>query len=195
MLYNITEGWCCFLYSYSYMPIRDIKKCSFVSLSGLIVGFGLLYASNLIPYATLLQVIGIAVLSIAVFMTTRYMVRRYVYSIVEAGEGSYDFVVNEISGNRSKAVCRIAMDEITDFVYSENGKTPQKYAGKNGKDILRFDYCQDFMPKDSHYLYAHLREGKVSIRFSPDKKLVDIIETLRPREYDPVNGEANKPEI
>ncbi|MBQ7783716.1 MAG: hypothetical protein IJZ89_03715 [Clostridia bacterium] len=172
------------MYSYSYVPPRDIKKCSLVSLVGFILGFGLIYVSNFLPYATVLQIIGIAVLAVSIFMTTRYVVRRYVYSTQQAGEGDYDLVINEISGKNSKAVCRINMDEITDFIYSADGKIPEKYAGKNGKDILRFDYCQDFMPKDAYYLYATLREGKVCIKFSPDRKLADIIGVLRPKDYD-----------
>lgn len=174
-----------FMYSYSYRPPRDIKKCSLVSMIGFLVGFGLVYVSAFLPYSYIFQILGIAVLAIAIFVTTRYIVRSYVYSIQKAGENDYDFVVNEISGKRSKAVCRINMDEITDFVYSENGKTPLKYSGKSGRDILRFDYCQDFLPGKAHYLYAHLREGKICVRFSPDEKLTQTIESLRPREYEP----------
>lgn len=170
------------MYSYSYVPPRDIKKCSLLSLIGFIVGFGFIYLSNFLPYATALQIIGIATLAVSIFMTTRYVVRKYVYSTQQAGEGDYDFVINEISGKRSKAVCRINMDEITDFVYSSDGKIPKKYAGKNGKDILRFDYCQDFMPVEAYYLYAVTVEGKICIRFSPDDKLAAIIDSLRPKE-------------
>lgn len=170
------------MYSYSYMPPRDIKKCSFVSLAGFIVGFGCVYVSNFMPYATVFQIAGLAVLAISIFLTTRYVVRKYAYSTQKAGEGDYDLVINEISGKRSKAVCRINMDEITDFIYSSEGRLPAKCAGKHGKDILRFDYCQDIMPKDAYYLYAELREGKVCIKFSPDTKLAEIIESLRPKD-------------
>ena len=179
------------MFTYSYMPPRDIKKCSLASLIGFVVGFGFMYISGFVPYSYIFQILGIAVLSVAIFMTTRYMVRKYVYSTMKAGDEDYDFVINEISGKRSKAVCRMNMDEITDFIYSESGKIPEKYAGKNGKDILRFDYCQDFLPGGAYYLYAELREGKVCIKFSPDAKLAGIIESLRPKEY---NFESNADE-
>lgn len=172
------------MYEYSYIPPRDIRKCSFVSLLGFIFGFFLMYISNLLPYAYIFQLLGFSVLALAVFFTTRYVVRKYVYSIQKIGEGDYDFVVNEISGKRSKVVCRINMDEISDLIFSENGKTSSDYAGKKGRDILMFDYCQDPMPRPVCYLYALLREGKVCIKFSPDEKMRVILESLRPKEYE-----------
>ena len=150
-----------------------------------------MYLANVLPYATFLQVIGIAVLAITIFLTTRFVVRSYVYSTQEICEGDYDFVVNEITGKRSRPVCRINADEITDFIYSPDGKIPAKYAGKNGKDILRYDYCQDIMPKDAYYLYAHLREGKVCIKFSPDAHLAEIIEALRPKSFSASDENGN----
>lgn len=171
------------MYSYSYVPPRDIKKCSLIPLIGFILGFGFIYLADVLPYATFLQVIGIGVLAITIFLTTRFVVRSYVYSTQEIGEGDYDFVVNEITGKSSKAVCRINADEITDLIYSPDGKMPPKYAGKNRKDILCYDYCQDFIPKDAYYLYASIREGKICIKFSPDAHLAEIIEVLRPKNH------------
>ncbi|MEE0969181.1 MAG: hypothetical protein U0M06_07435 [Clostridia bacterium] len=172
------------MYSYSYNPPRDLKKCSTFPFAGSLVGFGFMYISTFMPYPFLFQALGFAALSIAILMTVRYLVRRYVYSIQKSGDNDYDFTVHEISGKTSKAVCRISMDEISDFIYSHDGKIPLPYRGKNGRDILRFDYCQDFMPKNAYYLYANLKEGKVCIKFSPDSKLAEIIESLRPKEYD-----------
>ena len=172
------------MYSYSYMPMRDLKKCSFLPFVSSVCGFGLMVMSRILPFPFVFQTIGIALIALAIFTTTRYLVRRYAYSVQKAGEGDYDFVVNEISGKNSRVVCRINMDEISDFVYSADGKVPEKYEGKRGKDILRFDYCQDIRPIDAYYLYASLREGKVCVKFSPDKKMADIIEKLMPREYD-----------
>jgi len=172
------------MYEYYYMPSRDIKKCSLVPLIAFILGFFLMYLSNVLSYAYIYQMVGFLAIAIAIFLTTRYIVRKYAYSTQKIGEGDYDFVVNEVSGNRSKVVCRINMDEITDFVYSENGKVPTAYAGKNGKDILTFDYCQDIMPHPAYYLYALLREGKVCVKFSPDDKMVSILESLCPKAYD-----------
>ncbi|MBQ8004903.1 MAG: hypothetical protein IJ303_01145 [Clostridia bacterium] len=170
------------MFSYSYMPPRDIKKCSGISLCGLLIGFGMIYCSNFLPYSTAFQILGIALLSIAIFLTTRYVVKKYVYSIQKAGEGDYDFVVNEVNGKRSVVACRINIDEIEDFIYSADGKMPGKYSGKTGKAILRYNYCQDIFPLDAYYLYANIREGRVCIKFSPDKKLAEIIESLRTKE-------------
>lgn len=169
------------MFDYSFSPLRDIKKCSLIPLLGFLLGFGFVYASNLLPYSTVFQVIGLGILTIAIFFATRFLIKSYVYSTREAGNGDYDFVVNEISGKRSRVVCRISTDDITDFIYSPNGKVPEKYSGKAGRDILRYDYCQDFMPKDAYYLYAHLKEGKVCIKFSPDEKMAEIIKALSKR--------------
>ena len=117
------------MYSYSYVPPRDVKKSALVSLVGFVLGFLLVALSNVLPYApTVLQIIGIAVLAVSIFFTARYVVRSYVYSTLQIGEGDYDLVINEVSGKSSKAVCRINADEITDFIYSEDGKLPNDSA-------------------------------------------------------------------
>ncbi len=169
------------MYSYTYSPPRNVKKCSGMSLAGFAVGFGLMYASTYLPYPFIFQIFGVAFIAIGIFMTTRYIVRRYVYSVQKVSECDYDFSINEVVGSRSKTVCRISTDEIMDLVYSNDGKTPVKYRGKAGKDIIVYDYCQDFLPGDCYYLYADIREGRICIKFSPDERLVKTVETLRPK--------------
>ncbi len=166
------------MYSYTYIPPRNIKKNSLFSLSGFAVGACFMYASSYLPYAFVLQIIGITFIALSIFMTTRYLIRKYVYCIQKITDGDYDFAVNEINGDKTKTVCRINADEITDFIYSKDGKVPLKYKGKNGRDILRFDYCPEPLPSDAYYLFAELREGKICIKLSPDKRLADTIQAL-----------------
>ena len=173
------------MYSYSYTPPRDGKKSAVVTFSGFLVGFLFLYISGLLPMPVIYQIIGICIISLSIFVGTRYLVKHYVYSVVKVGDNDYDFVVNEVSGGKkSVPVCRINMDDITDFVKSEGGKVPGQYAGKSGRDILRFNYCQDIVPKESYYLYATIREGRVALRISPDEKLKTIIKSLMPKIYE-----------
>ena len=130
---------------------------------GFVLGFGLVCASGSLPFPFVFQCIGIAFVTVGIFTATRYLVKKYVYSTQKIGEGDYDFVVNEVNGRNSKVVCRINADEITDLIYSSDGKTPPKYRGKNGKDIMGFDYCQNIKPESAYYLYANIREGKVCV--------------------------------
>ena len=169
------------MFTYSYVPPRDVKKASAVVIACFAVGIGLVYSASFIhvlPY--LFQTIGIAVLAVDIFLTTRYIVRRYAYSIVKVGDGDYDFVVNQIQGKKSTVVCRINADEITDFFKSES-KLPEKYRKGDGKRIVRFDYCQNMFGDEAYYIFAEINEGKVGVKFSPDEKLAGIIELLRPK--------------
>ena len=108
------------MYTYSYMPQRNAKKASFIVTVCFLLGFGLMYFANFVSYRYILQILGIAAFAIGIFMTTRYIIRRYAYSIQKSGDGDYDFVVNQVQGKRSTVVCRVNMDEICAF-YPDDG--------------------------------------------------------------------------
>lgn len=172
------------MFTYSYVPPRDGKKASAVVTACFAVGIGLVYSASFIPVLPyLFQTLGIAVLAIGIFLTTRYIIRRYAYSVVKIGEGDYDFVVNQIQGKKSTVVCRINADEITDF-FEFDGTLPAKYKNGDGKRIVRFDYCQNIFGDKAYYIFAEINEGKVGVKFAPDEKLVDIIQSLRPKTYE-----------
>ena len=49
-------------------------------------------------------------LTVALLITARYLVRRYIYRFVETDDGGFDFVVLERSGKRTVCVCRVSID-------------------------------------------------------------------------------------
>lgn len=170
------------MYTYSYMPPRDAKKASAVVTACFAAGALLVIGAGSLPkLAYVFQIVGIAFLAVGIFLTTRYIIKKYAYSIVKVGDGDYDLVINEISGKKSTVVCRINADEITDF-FPCGGALPEKYKKGNGKSIPRFDYCQNMSDENSYYIFAEIREGRVGVRISPDRRLVETIEALMPSE-------------
>ena len=155
------------------MPQRNAKKASFIVTVCFLLGFGLMYFANFVSYRYILQILGIAAFAIGIFMTTRYIIRRYAYSIQKSGDGDYDFVVNQVQGKRSTVVCRVNMDEICAFYPDDGTRKPPK-------GVVKYDYCQN--PSDgAYFIEAELREGNAVVRFSPDGKMAEIIESLRPK--------------
>lgn len=160
------------MYSYSYIPPKDAKKATIIVTACFALGLGLVFFSGLVPYKFVMQIIGIMVLSVGLFTATRYIIRSYAYSITGKSAGDYDLVINQVQGGKSIVVCRVGMDDICDFYCEADGK-------KIEKNIARYDYCQNIGEKNAYFIIAELQEGKFAIRFAPDEKMVDIIESLR----------------
>ncbi len=162
------------MYEYSFIPEQKNKYAQFLCMLGFAVGLGFFYAANLFDPPYLYQTVGICFLVLAIFMATRYVVKQYAYSTTDRGMAGYDLVINEVGAKKSTVVCRISIDEITDFLPAEHG---------TGKKLRRdkpvcYNYCPEIFPRGAYFIRASLPEGTALIKFSPDEKMVGILNTL-----------------
>ncbi len=116
-------------------------------------------------------------LTAALLITTRYLVRRYVYRFAETEDGGFDFVVLERSGKRTLCVCRVSTDSFRAIAREERGKRVRP----------TYDWSTDLGGR-AYLLTMTDGEGRffddgeeIVIRFSPDQAMVAMIEySLRP---------------
>ena len=171
------------MYTYQYIPQRKNQVASVYIMVSFIAGVCLMMASNRLPYSSVFQIVSIGILTVGVFLTTRYITRAFAYSIKKSGDG-YDFAVNELQGKKTTVVCRIGTEEIVDFFKAdEKGRLPSELKQKYGGIKQHYDYCRDMQPSDAYYIVTGSEDGETVIRISPDERLVTTIEALRPKSF------------
>ena len=101
---------------YSYAP--NLKKQKEKLLSGALFALGIaVFLPTLhpkTPLPALFQLVSLLLLTAALSVFIRYLMRDYTYS-VEASEkedGILDFVITERYGKRLSVVCRVAVNEV-----------------------------------------------------------------------------------
>lgn len=166
------------MYSYTYTPNKQNKYALFLSFAHFFAGFALLYLSKLLPSPFIMQIISVALLSVGILLTTRFCVRKYVYSIIKTEDG-YDFAVNEIQGKKSTPVCRFAFDNVTGFDEATKKGTFPPSARKRG--VSRYDYCPDLFSNGAYILLFSLPEGPGAVKICPDGRMIASIKSLMPK--------------
>ena len=127
------------------------------------------------------QTIAILLLTAAVFLTTRYLTKLYIYRMEENGEGEPDLTVTEsaTNGKRPVTVCRVSLHHIESvrlFDFSDGGASLAAWKKfKTGRKRI-FDYRIDFRP--TIFLLVTVKEGGETLHllFS---HMEDLSELLR----------------
>ena len=99
---------------YEYNPQKNVKKLGLVT-GLLLMGAGILILiEKLIPNLSTpwaFQLLAVGMLMISIFVTSRYIMKSYVYAIID-DDGSVDLTVTEIQGRHVITVCRISLFSI-----------------------------------------------------------------------------------
>ena len=104
------------------------------------VAFGVFYLSRIpnIRFPVLFQLLAVLLLTVAVIIITRYVMRRYTCR-VEAGEtGKTDFVIIEHYGKRDTVVCRVYASQVLSAVRLTNAAWKESAERRKGKKFYRY---------------------------------------------------------
>ena len=129
------------------------------------------------PYGPVWHFAALFSLTVALLITARYLVRRYIYRFVETDDGGFDFVVLERSGKRTVCVCRISTDSFRAIAQEKKGKRVRP----------TYDWSTELGAR-AYLLTLTDGEGRffedgeeITVRFSPDREMAAMIEySLRP---------------
>ena len=165
---------------YEYTPQKNTKKLAIITGS-LLCGAGILMLMNMfLPRITapwMFQLLAVGMLMMVVFITSRYIMKSYVYAIIEE-DGDTDLTVTEIQGRHVITVCRLSLSRLEAVVIVPKGdrmsETPVKE--KIQKDKRKsYNYCSDFF--DEKYICLFSNEGgtPVAVKLSWDKTLEDML--------------------
>ena len=156
--------------TYEYMPTQKnqwMKPLCMGLFFGALVLFGASGLKDMIEMPWILPFLSIAMMTVAILLMGRFLLRYYLYRIEET-EGGVEFTVTEITRRGGTTVCRLALSQLlATKLWCEENKPPR------GKKI--YNYCVDARPVDSYLLEFADGEDRIYIRFSPDEKMLEIL--------------------
>ena len=169
---------------YQVTPKKDMRRLNMLS-SVLFIGAAILLGATFvfgdIPFKWAFQLIGIVMLTIAVFYFTRYIKRNFVYAL-EKTDAGVDFTVTEINGRHIITVCRISTDNVIDvYTASANDSLQKKEAIAKAKANNRkfFNYSVDMFGEQYVFLLADECGESVSVKLSYDEQLLALLKAKK----------------
>ena len=161
---------------YAYRPKRkNTKAALLIAVLILISSVGFLFAflNENAPY--IVEFTALAAAAVAVLLAGRYVFREYIYAVEARGSG-FDLVITELRGKAHKVVCRIDISDATEIVRA-SADTKRRLASR-AKHMKHHDYCVDLGADDACYLFLSEEGKEVSIRFSPNGKLEELLRSM-----------------
>ena len=168
---------------YEWLPTKNNKKAMnlillFLSGAALLFAFTSLFGE--MPFRWAFQLTALCFLTVAIFLTTRYVMKSFLYRIFEGDRGGFDLTVTELTsgGKRRVTVCRVGLSEVNRVILldaADGGESAAKWRAvkKEGKKI--FDYAADLDPARSIVVYLRESGEELILRLSYDKTLYDIL--------------------
>lgn len=167
---------------FEFKPSKNIKKLR--SVTGLlIIGAALLMVMTVIlkdiPYRWAIQLLSLGMLVVGIFITSRYIMKSYLYAVMKGDDGENDFTVTELQGRNRVTVCRIGLGNIEQAVVVPQGDRDAETEVKNkikSEKRKQFNYCEDLF--DEKYICLFVTEcgESLAIKLSWDAELEKIFE-------------------
>ena len=168
---------------FEYVPQRTNTTAGKVILI-LIVGaaalFGITVLFPTIAYRWAFQLLALGMLTLILFLVTRYLTRSYVYRIYDREDGSRDLEILERQGNgkRQFTVCRVSLSgtvSLTLLDLCDGGASETLLAARKKEKKRIFDYCVDLQPEKSCLLQCNESGEELWIRLNYDPRLWDLL--------------------
>ena len=165
---------------YEFIPKRTNNKARNSVMLLFFGSFALLFlttAQNGLPFRWALQLIAVALLTVSIFLTTRYLTKIYVYRI-ESSERGADLVVLEAgrNGRKRTTVCRIALSGISRrYLVDASDATSDKSKEIKKQGLSVYDYRPDLNPQKSILIIANEGGEELGIRLAYDKTLYGLL--------------------
>ena len=172
---------------YEYTPQKNTKKLARVT--GALLGSAaiLVLMYMFIPRISapwLFQLLAVGMLMLAVFITSRYIMKSYVYAIVEEEEEKL-LTVTEIQGRHTITVCRLSLAGLQTAVIVPKGDAIAEAAVKQrirSEKRKSYNYCADLFEEKFICLFSEESGERIAVKVTWDEELEKIIEKELPVE-------------
>ena len=166
---------------FEFCPQKNIKRLALTT--GLLI-FGALLLMLLtmvlqdMAYRWAIQLLSLGMLAMGIFITTRYVMRSYVYAVMRTDDGD-DLTVTELHGRHTVTVCRVSMDNVAYALVVPMGDREAEADVKNRIKADKrkvYNYCADLFGEK--YICLFVREGgeAIAIKLSWDESLEKLFE-------------------
>ena len=156
---------------YEFKPQKNIKRLQLVLGILLLGSIAMLLLTKIFvfPAEWIVQLIGLGMLTVGVFIYARYIKRDFVYASVIDEDGGVDFTVTEVTNKKKIVVCRIARANIQQaFTVEKEDKEKSarvKQLIRDGK-YKSFNYCADLFEEKYICILANECGQPVAIKLS-----------------------------
>ena len=177
---------------YTYETVHKNQIATTIAFILTVVAFGAIFfvSANPIPYASIVQLVAVMLLTVAVYLVTSFSLKAYTYKVdFRTGNGDtvsdgYDFYIIEKRGKRNIMLVRIDLKYLREIKTEtkENRKALREEIRSKGELAKFYTYCPDLCPKNAVWAYfdgvCDGVSGDIAIRFCPDEKLLEILEVF-----------------
>lgn len=167
---------------FKFSPQKNTKKLA-MTTGLLIIGAAVLMLATMIieniPYRWAIQLLSLGMLVMGIFITSRYIMKSYVYAIVEDGDSGKDLTVTEIQGRHVITVCRIGLDGIEQVVSVPVGNKEADTEVKNkikSEKRKQFNYCADLFAEKYLCIFATECGEAMAIKLTWDEEMETVLE-------------------
>ncbi len=169
-----------YLYQKTIKPQNRMAKL--ISLLCFLIGAVLFStAANIFKSgAAIAQLVGILLLTVAIYVVFAYLIRQYTFSVKhnetheDGVKEAYDLIITERKYNKTVKVCHFKLSDITSVrVVDSDNKKP---ISEDRKNKLRYTYNTEFAPQKSIEISASIDDENYSIIVTYDK---DLLHTLK----------------
>lgn len=161
---------------YEYTPNNSkLREKITVTVSGVLALT--LYAVSVLPgtaFAWAFQLGAVLCLTLAVLITARFLLRRFVYSVGPSDYGSgMDFVILEIYGKRMTTVCRIALENIRKVeLWTKENKS--RFAAEKHRERF-YRYVAELSLRNAVLIRAEESGEEFFLLISADARLLALL--------------------
>ncbi len=159
---------------YTFTPKRNVKSAAIVSLALFVVSLVLFYLSQSSAFAApaLIQLIATVCAAVSIFILSKFIIMKYVYTISENEDGTADLLVTEVSGKKNTTLCRVSLSDAVAFVKLSDGKLAEDERAKCEKV---HNFCLDLFPKETYALIISDGDGRYAIKLQHDDGFAEAI--------------------
>ena len=163
------------MYSYSPKTNKQREKivCAALFAAGIAIFLPTLHPQT--PLPALFQLVSLLLLTAAISVLIRYLMRNYTYAVQECDRGGDipDFVITEQYGKRLTVVCRVSVTEVEAAMpVTEENRLQIKEMTK-GKRV--FSYISEINPRDLYLITVRMENETVYLKIVADKTLISVL--------------------
>ena len=162
---------------YSHTPQKNIKKLRSITAISLFGALAIMICTSIfqnIPFRWAVQIIGLVILTFAIFVLSRYIMKSFVYDIVQNDDEMF-FTVTEIQNRHTITVCRLSLSCIQDVQVCDDADKKNTLKSQIKADKRKtYNYCADFLETKSLYIFSDEGED-ICVTVSYDETLLDIL--------------------
>ena len=172
------------MHEYSYSPKAKTKNINLITgvfFFAAVILYGLICTFDF-DFEGIIGLVAIVCFITSILLLTRYVFRKQVYRVVERDVGSYDLVIDEITGKNKVSVCRIALANIEKVAIRDEKNAAELKKFARGRKI--FSYCPDLFPVGECWIYVTECGEELVLKLYADHTLLSMLRSAEKKEED-----------